>query len=146
MKWGWGEVCRRAGEWGVVWDICWPDSLAQGYSGSKATTFSPCSLGTSPYRPSEQAAFVKIVLHSPSDLLHIILIAVDLVYMPVFFQRFLRWRLNTHIIRSRKRRKGGNLWGRKSKVKSKIRSGTQFLSETSIHALAGPRVLPLSFW
>ena len=50
-----------------------------------------------------------------------------------------------HIIRSRKRRKGGNLWGRKSQVKSKIRSGTQFLSEMSIHALAGPRVLPLSF-
>lgn len=73
-------------------------------------------------------------------MLHIILIAVDLAYVPVFFQRFLRRRLNTHTTRSRKRRKGGNFWGRKSKVKSKIRSGTQFLSEKSIHALAGPRV------
>lgn len=88
----------------------------------------------------------KIALHSPSDLLHIILVAVDLVYMPVFFQRFLRWRLNTHVIRSRQRKKGGSLWGRESKVKSEVRSGSQFLSEKPVRALVGPRVLPLSFW
>lgn len=72
----------------------------------------------------------KTVLCSLSDSLYIILIAVDLVYVPVFFQRVLRWLLNTHILRFRQRRKEGNLWGRKSKVKSEIRLGPQLLSES----------------
>lgn len=42
----------------------------------------------------------KMVLHSPSNVFYIILTAVDLVYtyVPVFFQRFLKWLLNTYML------------------------------------------------
>lgn len=53
-----------------------------------------------PITATTAGSIYKMVLHSPSNLFYIILIAVDLVYVyvPVFFQRFLKWLLNTYMM------------------------------------------------